>query len=88
MKLISLFSLLCAFGFASEPPYALAICAVFKNESFFLKEWIEFHTALGADHFYLYDNESTDSSLDILAPYIASGLVELISWPAATRNQK
>lgn len=87
-QLFSFILLLSSTCYAAQPPYALAICAVFKNESFFLKQWIEFHTALGADHFYLYDNESTDDSLDILAPYIASGLVELISWPAATRDQK
>ena len=31
----------------------------------FLEEWLAYHTALGADHFYLYDNTgSTDLHLD------------------------
>lgn len=38
----------------------LAICAIFKNESPFMREWITYHMLLGVDHFFLYDNESED----------------------------
>lgn len=68
--------------------YALAICAVFKDESFFLKQWIEFHRLMGADHFYLYNNGSSEEDLNILKPYIEVGLVDLIEWPVETKNQK
>ena len=39
----------------------LAICAIFREEAPFLDEWITFHVGVGAGHFYLYDNFSTDS---------------------------
>ena len=42
---------------------------------------------MGAEHFYLYDNGSSDHSLEILAPYLTSGLVELINWPVETQDQ-
>ena len=36
--------------------YKISICGIFKNESCFLKEWIEYHEILGVEHFYLYNN--------------------------------
>lgn len=67
---------------APTPPYPhkLAICAMFKNEAQWLKEWIEYHRVLGATHFYLYNNDSTDDYATVLDPYIQKGIVELIEW--------
>lgn len=61
--------------------YDLALTAIFKNEGPWLKEWIEFHKLVGVQHFYLYNNLSTDNYKEVLRPYIASGEVELIDWP-------
>lgn len=61
--------------------YKVSICAMFKNEGFYLKEWIEFHKIIGVEHFYLYNNFSDDNYLEVLQPYIASKLVTLIDWP-------
>lgn len=60
--------------------YHVSICAIFKNEKPYLKEWIEFHRIIGIDHFYMYDNNSEDEGSKILEPYIASGLVTLTFW--------
>ena len=46
------------------------VIAIFKNETIDMKEWIEHYIWQGASHIYLADNESTDSPLDILQPYI------------------
>lgn len=56
--------------------YYLAVCAIAKNEGPYFQEWIEHHHNLGVEKFYIYDNESTDSTKDVLAPYIKSGLLE------------
>lgn len=61
-------------------PINFAVCAIFQNEAKFLKEWIEYHRLLGAEKFYLYNNESQDNFLDILKPYINSGIVDLKDW--------
>lgn len=61
--------------------YDLSIVAIFQNESLFLKEWIEFHKLVGVQHFYLYNNLSTDNYYEILSPYLKSGEVDLIDWP-------
>lgn len=60
--------------------YLLSVCAVFKNEAKFLKEWIEYHQLIGIDHFYLYNVASKDRSISVLQPYIKKGLVTLINW--------
>lgn len=60
--------------------YNTAICAIFKNEAKYLKEWIEYHLIVGIDHFYMYNNNSTDDFLSVLTPYIESGVVTLINW--------
>lgn len=57
-----------------------AICAIFQNEADYLREWIEFHRLVGAQHFYLYNNRSDDHYLAVLQPYIDAGYVDLIDW--------
>lgn len=60
--------------------YNVVICAIFKNEAKYLDEWIRFHQVVGVDHFYLYNNNSTDEYLEVLQPYISEGTVTLIDW--------
>ncbi len=55
----------------------LAACAVFKNEAPFLDEWLRFHGGVGIEHFYLYDNNSTDRFPPVLHPWVAAGRVTL-----------
>ena len=64
----------------NTPKFDVAVCTIFKNEAKYLKEWIEFHKIVGVQHFYLYNNNSTDDYTSVLDPYIKSGLVSLIQW--------
>jgi hypothetical protein len=59
----------------------LAICAIFRNEAPYLREWIEFHRLVGVERFHLYQNRSDDAYEPIVQPYIDQGLVELTQWP-------
>lgn len=61
--------------------YNLAIVAIMKDEGLYLAEWIEYHKLMGVDVFFIYDNESTDNTPEILEPYIKRGDVIHISWP-------
>lgn len=65
---------------SSKYKYDLAICAIFRDEAPYLKEWIEFHKLLGVQHFYLYNNRSSDNFQEVLKPYIFRNEVELIDW--------
>jgi hypothetical protein len=69
------------------PGRYLSICAVYRNEAPYLREWIEFHRLVGVEHFYLYDNQSTDSHLEALAPYVDEGIVTLHSWEPVPPHQ-
>ena len=59
----------------------LAICTIVKNEGAYFEEWIEWHKNRGVEKFYIYDNESSDNTKEILTPYIESGLVEYTFFP-------
>ena len=63
------------------PKYYLSVCAIAKNEGPYFEEWIEWHRKQGVEKFYIYDNESTDCTKEVLQPYIESGLVEYNYWP-------
>lgn len=65
----------------TAPKYYLAVCAIAKNEGPYFKEWIEWHMQQGVEKFYIYDNESTDCTKEVLAPFIESGIVEYNFWP-------
>ncbi|EAQ37388.1 glycosyl transferase, family 2 [Nitrobacter sp. Nb-311A] len=47
------------------------VCAI-KNEADDLLEWLHLHKLVGVDHFYLYDNESTDET---------RAIIESFPWP-------
>lgn len=66
--------------------HELAIGAIMKDEGPYLKEWLDFHILVGVDKFYLYDNDSTDNTREILEPYIKRGIVEY-TWFPGTRMQ-
>jgi hypothetical protein len=59
----------------------LTACAIYLDEAFYLREWIEFHRLVGVERFYLYDNESTDDHRAVLAPYVEQGIVVMHEWP-------
>jgi hypothetical protein len=65
---------------ANRPtPHAcqLAVLAVFRNEGHVLCEWLEHYLRFGVERFYLINNNSDDGYLDVLAPYLEAGTVQL-----------
>lgn len=68
------------------PSNYLAVCAIAKDEGPYFKEWIEWHRRMGVEKFYIYDNESTDSTREVLQPYIEEGIVEYCYFPGYRRQ--
>jgi glycosyltransferase involved in cell wall biosynthesis len=66
--------------YRSPFPFYLAILAIAKNEAFYIAQWIEYHLLVGVEHFWIADNGSTDNMTAVLAPYLAMGVVTLMSW--------
>ena len=56
----------------------LAVVAIMKDEGHYLKEWLDYHLMAGVDHFYIYDNDSTDNQAEVAKPYVEAGLVTYI----------
>ena len=65
----------------------LSVCAIMKDEAPYLIEWLEFHKLVGVERFYLYNNNSSDNTLDIVQPYIQSREVVLHDWPFSPKQQ-
>jgi hypothetical protein len=59
----------------------LAVCAIYKDEGPYLREWVEFHRLVGVDRFFLYDNRSEDEHREALAPAVDDGVVDVRDWP-------
>lgn len=68
-------------GSSKHYDYNLSVCMIFQNDAPYLKEWIEFHRLVGVEHFYLFNNLSTDNYKQVLRPYIKKGIVDLVNWP-------
>ena len=68
------------FLFSIPVLYKLSIVLIVKNDGCYIKEWIEFHRAMGVEHIYLYDNNSSDELCSILEEYIREGFVEYQLW--------
>ncbi|NBO24478.1 MAG: hypothetical protein EBU93_04520, partial [Chlamydiae bacterium] len=79
--ILSFFSL---FGYE----HTVSIAAIFQNEAPYMKEWIEYHLAVGVDHFYLTNNRSEDDYLKVLKPYIDHGIVDLFHLDTAPTSEK
>jgi hypothetical protein len=60
-------------------PY-LSVCGIYWNEAPYLREWLEFHRLVGVEHFFLYNNRSTDEHREVLAPFVDEGFAEIRDW--------
>jgi hypothetical protein len=54
-------------------------CPIFRDEEGFLAEFIAYYQLHGLDHIKLYDDGSTDNSLQEIQPWITSGFVSIES---------
>jgi hypothetical protein len=59
----------------------LTACLIFRDAASYLDEWLRFHLLVGVEHFYLYDNDSSDDYLSVIQPFRAEGKVSLKKWP-------
>lgn len=43
-----------------------AVCAIVRNEARYMVEWVAYYAAIGVDAFIIYDNGSTDDTVDAI----------------------
>ncbi len=80
MKFLKRFKRLSRIGLPVIEPnpdrHGMAVAVIVKNEADYLPEWITYHQLVGVRSFYIYDNGSTDGSIEIARKYLGnSGLV-------------
>lgn len=65
-----------------ECKFYSAIILLIKDENRYLKEWLDWHLALGFEHVYIYDNGEKDHVQDIVDLYAAEmqQKVTVIDW--------
>ncbi len=64
----------------------LTVACTAKNEDLYIEEWINYHRAIGAEHIFIYDNESTNPLKKILDKYIKQGLVTVTEFPGKKKQ--
>lgn len=68
----------------NSDPHALdyySVALIVKNEARYMREYMLFYKATGADRIYLYDNDSTDNLMEVIEPFVSSGFVIYQKWP-------
>jgi hypothetical protein len=65
----------------SAPGLKLGVIVIVKNEAPYLEEWLAYHHALGVQHFFIYDNGSTDGLPRLMERWVNHGLVTVLYWP-------
>ncbi|MCA1440204.1 glycosyltransferase family 92 protein [Ensifer sp. IC4062] len=79
---------------AITPPAAelnrqgIAIVACVKNEASYIEEWARFHQAVGVRHFHLYDDGSTDGTLDVLQRALKPRELTVVPWKMRMRDEE
>ncbi len=61
--------------------FGVSVMAILKDEAPNMAEWLCHHMAIGVDHFFLYDNGSTDDLHEVLKPYADHGIVTTVYFP-------
>lgn len=58
----------------------ISICLLTKDENKYLKEWIQHHLSIGVDHFYVYDNNSSQSARNIVLREFDETRFTFVPW--------
>ncbi len=64
----------------TEDRHGVAIVTIVKNESRYIGEWVSFHYKAGVRKFYIYDNGSTDDTVDVLYQSVPSDALVITPW--------
>lgn len=59
----------------------LSLCCIVKDEDPFLKEWVAYHSLLGVEHFYIYDNMSHKPVREALGSFADSSRITIRRVP-------
>lgn len=55
----------------------LGLCAIAKDETPYLREWVAYHHLIGVEKIIIYDNESQTPIAETLSDFVQTGLVQV-----------
>ncbi len=58
----------------------VAIVLIVRNEALHIAEWAQFHHAAGVGAFFVYDNGSTDGTIEAIRAALPAGALTVIPW--------
>lgn len=64
-----------------EKKKGIAIVTICKNEADYILEWIAYHKICGIKHIYLYDNGSTDDTIEKIKSIFNDDFVTVTNFP-------
>lgn len=59
----------------------LAMCCIVKDEGPYIKEWVQYHSLIGVEHFFIYDNGSTPPVRESLGSPAGTPRVTILNTP-------
>jgi hypothetical protein len=65
--------------------YYLSVTAIVQNEAPYIADWIEYHESLGVEHFYIYENDSTDDTMNELMSF-SDSLITVQKMPGKQKQ--
>lgn len=66
----------------------IAFGVIVRDEATHIAEWLRFHAAAGVSHFYIYDDGSTDGTLDVVRDTLPPELVTITPWNQRLSDDK
>lgn len=64
----------------------IACCAIMKNESPYIHEWVAHYASLGFDEICVYENDSSDRTAHLLKTLELKGHIKFRSWPSLDKR--
>ena len=71
-----------------RPSRRLCVLGMARDEGPYLLEWIAYHRAVGAEHFFLYTNDNADGSDELLGALQDAGIVTWIENTGSIRDMQ
>ncbi|KAG0480803.1 hypothetical protein HPP92_011367 [Vanilla planifolia] len=64
-------------------PHRMCVCTMLRNQARFLREWILYHSRIGIERWFIYDNNSDDDIEHVVASLSTKWnlLISLHEWP-------
>ena len=56
-----------------------ALCAIAKDETPYLREWIAYHYLIGFEKIFIYDNDSSTHVRDVVSDFYDAGIVDTLT---------